>query len=351
MQPKALANHAPQPIASDCAAASCAPRPTCRAGRSARSLGCTLTVKNSLPSRGRGVSALEVGRAPQAPRGGGNSQWRRGSVRQRAASPQRPGVSRKSGACGPWRAGGQHLAAVLGGHAGPKSVRARATHFARLISTFHDFKALKTEPKNGSAGYAARVGRVNISALPGASGCREAGYRLSPLFPESRRWKRRCGRAACVRSKTSCPSSSSTPGSGRCSRSKARASCGCWRPTASWSTGCAATCSPASAQLLRELRTARARAAITVEVGSRPAAPAAVRRRRRGRQRHAGACKMRPQAGGRGAAQRRISPSTASSRARATTSPRPRRCRSRAIPAAPTTRCSSTAASGSARRT
>ena len=86
---------------------------------------------------------------------------------------------------------------------------------------------------------------------------------------------------------------------------------------------------------------------VTVEVGSRsaplrsavaPAAAARARAPRRG-------------AGGRRAAESRLHLRHASSRARATSSPRPPRCRSRRIPAAPTTRCSSTAASDWARRT
>jgi hypothetical protein len=51
----------------------------------------------------------------------------------------------------------QHCAPTLGGHAGPKSMRTRAAHFARLVGTFHDFKALKTERKMGRQGTQRRT--------------------------------------------------------------------------------------------------------------------------------------------------------------------------------------------------
>jgi hypothetical protein len=46
----------------------------------------------------------------------------------------------------------EYGAAILRGHAGPKSMRARSAHLARLVSTFHDFKALKTERKMARQG-------------------------------------------------------------------------------------------------------------------------------------------------------------------------------------------------------
>ena len=87
---------------------------------------------------------------------------------------------------------------------------------------------------------------------------------------------------------------------------------------------------------------------VTVEVGSRAAPLRFGWRGRRG-------CPQPPaprrKACRRRAAQSRTSPSPASSRARATSSPRPPRFRWRKTPAAPTTRCSSTAVWGWARRT
>lgn len=47
---------------------------------------------------------------------------------------------------------GQDFAAVLGGHPGPESVCACAAHLARLVCTFHDFKALKTDRKMARQG-------------------------------------------------------------------------------------------------------------------------------------------------------------------------------------------------------
>jgi hypothetical protein len=49
-------------------------------------------------------------------------------------------------------AAGQDGTSVLRGHAGTKSMGACTAHLARLISTFHDFKALKTERKMARQG-------------------------------------------------------------------------------------------------------------------------------------------------------------------------------------------------------
>ena len=147
--------------------------------------------------------------------------------------------------------------------------------------------------------------------------------------------------------KRSFPSSSSIPGCAPCRRWRATGALKLLAPNRFVVDWVNANLLPRIGELLRDESTGRCahrhrrgrlarrhRCAAPPATGA--AADAAAARRRPGRRRA-------PQSG--------FHLRHASSRARAISSPRPPRCRSPRIPAAPTTRCSSTAASASARRT
>lgn len=94
-----------------------------------------------------GVSAFELDRASQPARsrkpeaGSGGSRGR--GCHHRSSHV----ISRRQALATLGASPAQDPATTLGRHAGPKTVRARAAHLARLIRAFHDFKALKTDRK------------------------------------------------------------------------------------------------------------------------------------------------------------------------------------------------------------
>jgi hypothetical protein len=115
--------------------------------------GRTLAVKSSLPRRWPLANALLNSAGRRRRRPGGN--LRSGAVKRVAAFWRLMFGLRSQALATLGAPATQYLTAVLRGHTGPKSVRARAAHFARLIRAFHEFKALKTWRKTGRAGYAA----------------------------------------------------------------------------------------------------------------------------------------------------------------------------------------------------
>src|ERR1700728_3013110 len=155
MQPEALADHAPQPIALDRAAHGThgnrhtEPRPL-------KLIRLRRNREEFIPHAPTlGIHAFKFSRCAQAPRAREAERTADGhrSLRTQALAAFSSATS-------------EHCASALRGHAGPKSMRACAAHLAWLVGTFHDFKALKTERKMGLHGTQ-RVSPCQYKTLPG----------------------------------------------------------------------------------------------------------------------------------------------------------------------------------------
>ena len=162
---------------------------------------------------------------------------------------------RGSIACGPWRGGGSTPCVHPSSPSGPET---RACAHAAPCSAdkyVSWLQPLNAERKMGRQGTqrpqecqyerrrAARAHRMFVAARGRAetSGGGTLGIDSDP-FPGVTHWKRPSGHAARARSRASCLSNSSTPGSGHCNRSRPKTSCTCSLRIALLSIGYAITC-------------------------------------------------------------------------------------------------------------